>query len=294
MQYSVPSQQGKRFFITGANTGIGRVTALELARAGAQQVILAGRSLERTKPVIDEINALRGEGEVASFLELDLADLDSVRACARAYGEQLVGEGGIDVLINNAGLAGKKGLTKQGFEMAFGVNHLGHFLLTMELWPYLAHDARIVHVASRAHTRVKAFDLDVFEQSAKTPTAFPEYSASKLANVLFSRELARRAQGSGKRSYALHPGVVASDVWREVPGPVRWVMKRFMISNEEGALTTLYCATSPEVSDESGKYYDACKEKKAARLGRDDELASALWDKSVIWTGARIPEELDK
>lgn len=291
MQYNVPSQSGKRFFITGANTGIGRVTALELARAGAASVILAGRSRERTQPVVDEINASSKGGEnVASFLELDLSDLESVRTCASRYAEEFASQGPLDVLINNAGLAGKKGLTKQGFEMAFGVNHLGHFLLTMELWPHLAEDARVVHVASRAHSRVSKLDLDAMQQSATTPTAFPEYSTSKLANVLFSHELARRTSRTGKGSYALHPGVVASDVWREVPGPIRWLMTRFMISNEEGAMTTLYCATSPEV--ESGKYYDACKEKKTSKLGRDDALAQELWERSVAWSGAVVPEEL--
>lgn len=289
MQYSVPPQEGKTFLITGANTGIGRVTALELARAGAR-VILACRSLERTQPVIDEIVALAGEDAVA-FLPLDLSDLESVRACAAAFAQ--MGES-LDGLINNAGLAGKKGLTRQGFEMAFGVNHLGHFLLTMLLWEHLKPVARVVHVASRAHQRVDGIDLDVVREEAKTTTAFPEYSTSKLANVLFSNELARRVEGTGIRSYALHPGVVASDVWREVPRVVRWVMTRFMISNEEGAMTTLYCATSPEVKDHNGRYYDACKEKKPTRVALDEGLARELWERSVTWTGAEVPGGLEK
>ena len=162
-----------------------------------------------------------------------------------------------------------------------------------EVPPHLAEDARVVHVASRAHTRVKSMDLDAMRQGATTATAFPEYSTSKLANVLFSRELARRAASTGKRSYALHPGVVASDVWREVPGPVRWLMTRFMLSNEEGAMTTLYCATSPEVEGDNGKYYDACKERKPATLGRDDALARDLWERSVAWSMASVPGELE-
>ncbi len=289
MKYTVPPQEGKTFLITGANTGIGRVTAVELARAGAR-VILACRSLERTRPVIDEIVDLAGE-EMVDFLALDLSDLDSVRACAAEFAKM---SESLDGLINNAGLAGKKGLTRQGFEMAFGVNHLGHFLLTMLLWEHLKPEARVVHVASRAHIRVDGLDFDAMRQEATTTTAFPEYSASKLANVLFSNELARRCEGTGIHSYALHPGVVASDVWREVPGPIRWVMKRFMLTNEEGAMTTLYCATSPEVASHSGRYYDACKERRPRRTALDEALAEELWVRSVTWTQAPVPEVLAK
>lgn len=292
MNYKVPEQSGKVFVVTGANTGIGRVTALELARAGAKRVILACRSQERTQPVLDEITEIYGgDAERVGFLALDLGDFESVRQCVATYGE-VYGDERVDVLINNAGLAGKKGLTRQGFEMAFGVNHLGPFLFTLLMWEHLADDARIVNVASRAHKRVDGIDFDVVREEAKTPTGFPEYSVSKLANVLFSRELARRAKGTGKRSYALHPGVVASDVWREVPGVVRWVMKRFMITNEEGAMTTLYCATSEAASGQSGKYYSECKEKAPAKCGRDDALARELWDRSVSWVGVEVPEEL--
>lgn len=293
MKYAVPSQQGKYFFITGANTGIGRVTALELARAGAH-LTLACRSLERTQPVLDEIAALSPDAAArVRFLPLDLSDLDSVRACAESF---LALDEPLDVLINNAGLAGQKGLTKQGYEIAFGVNHLGHFLLTMLLFEKLSErpDARVVNVASRAHMRVKTFDFEALRSEAKTATAFPEYSASKLANVWFSNELARRAEAEGVHVYALHPGVVASDVWREVPGVVRWVMKQFMISNEEGAMTTLYCATSPEVAAHTGRYYDACKEAKPTALARDTAQAARLWEESVKMTGASVPEALTR
>lgn len=287
MNYSVPTQEGKTFLITGANTGIGRVTAVELARAGAR-VILACRSLERTQSVMDEITDLAGEGAV-SFIALDLSDLNSVRECVRSF--EAMNEK-LDGLINNAGLAGKKGLTMQGFEMAFGVNHLGHFLLTMLLWDHLDEQARVVHVASRAHQRVDGLDFGALQSEAKTATAFPEYSASKLANVLFSNELARRIEGTGVRSYALHPGVVASDVWREVPRPMRWIMKRFMITNEQGAMTTLYCATSPDVAEHNGRYYDACKERRPTSVALDPGLAAELWDRSVVWSEAPVPSTL--
>ena len=286
LNYKVPSSvKGKTVLITGANTGIGRTAALALAAQGAR-LFLAGRSEERTRPVIDEIDALGGPK--AEYLALDLGSFESVRACAAAF--KATGAP-LDILINNAGLAGFKGLTKDGFEMMFGVNHLGHFLLTLELLELLvdASPSRIVHVASRAHTRVKKVDLDGIRAPATTTTGMPEYSSSKLANILFSNELARRLEGTGVTSYALHPGVVASDVWREVPWPIRDIMKFFMISNEEGAMTTLYCATAEEVAGHSGRYYDECKEKKPTSAALDEAAAKVLWDKSLEWTGATWP-----
>lgn len=284
----VLDQSGKVFVVTGANAGIGRVTALELARAGGR-VVLACRSRERTQEVLDAIWRECGEDR-AVFVALDLSDLESVRGAAA---EVLALGWKLDVLVNNAGLAGQRGLTKQGFELAFGVNHLGHFLWTMLLYEALEGEGRVVHVASRAHHRVKkAFDWEGVKREARTVTAFEEYSASKLANVWFSAELARRAAGSGVESYALHPGVVASEIWREVPGVVRWVMKRFMVSNEEGAQTTLHCATSAQVCGESGSYYDRSAVARASRLGRDEGLARELWERSVAWTAASVPQVL--
>lgn len=273
--------QGRHVVITGANTGIGRVTAVELVRAGAH-VTLANRSRERSNEVIDEIKAL---GKEVEFVALDLGSFESVRRCADAL---LARDTPIDVLINNAGLAGARGLTADGFEMAFGVNHLGPFLLTLLLLPRIRQSSqpRIVNVASRAHTRVRDFSLDAVQQTTKTTTGFPEYSHSKLANVLFSAELARKLEGTDVHTYALHPGVVASDVWRKVPWPFRALMKAFMITNAQGAMTTLYCATSAEVADHTGRYYDECREAKATRLARDPALAADLWAKSLAWTGA--------
>lgn len=275
---------GKNFLVTGANTGIGRVTALELARRGGH-VTLACRSRERTQPVLDEIDANSGPGRCA-FLDLDLGSFDAVRASAAAFlalGEPL------HVLVNNAGLAGVRGLTPDGFEIAFGVNHLGPFLFTLLLLPRLreAANARIVNVASGAHYHVsKGIDFEAVRRPTKSITGKDEYNISKLANVLFSAELARRLEGAAISTYSLHPGVVASDVWRKVPGPVRWLMKRFMISNEEGAKTTLYCATDPAVADQTGLYYDECHVKQASALARDPELAADLWRRSLAWTGA--------
>jgi NAD(P)-dependent dehydrogenase (short-subunit alcohol dehydrogenase family) len=277
--------QGRFIVITGANTGIGRVTATQLAGRGAT-VVLACRSEERTRPVLDEIRAL-GAGE-AHFVSLDLAQFASARACAAridAMGRP------IDVLLNNAGLAGARGSTRDGFELAFGTNHLGHFLLTMLLVPKLraANAARIVVVASKAHYDAKGLDFDALRGPTRSFAALSEYSVSKLANVLFARELARRLGPGGPHTYSLHPGVVASDAWRRVPWPIRPLMKLGMISNEEGAKTSLYCATSPEVAAQDGLYYDACREKAPSPLALDDALAARLWDKSVEFTGAQLP-----
>ena len=275
--------EGRSIVITGANTGIGQVTAERLAAHGAA-VTLACRSEERTRPVVDAIRAAGGD---ARFEALDLGDLASVRTCASRL---LASERPIDVLINNAGLAGRRGVTKDGFELAFGTNHLGHFLLTVLLAPKLraGKQARIVNVASKAHYDAKGIDFDRLRQSTRSVTGLPEYAVSKLANVLFTKELARRLGPTGVHSYSLHPGVVASDVWRSVPWGVRSLMKLFMISNEDGAKTTLYCATSRDVADHDGRYYDKCAEKVPSALADDPELSRALWEKSVEYAGAEL------
>jgi retinol dehydrogenase-12 len=270
---------GKNAIVTGANTGIGRVTASTLARRGAR-VFLACRSEERTRPVLDEIKQGGGQAE---FLALDLADLASVRACAAAF---LHRDEALALLVNNAGLAGAHGTTKDGFEIAFGTNHLGPYLFTRLLLGALerAGEARIVNVASTGHYRAQGIDWDAARKPTASATGFPEYCASKLANVLFTCELARRTP-KAVQSFSLHPGAVASDVWREVPWGVRHVMKLFMLSSEEGARTTLYCATSEEVRDHDGRYYDGCMEKQPGKLALDAPLARELWDRSAGWTG---------
>jgi NAD(P)-dependent dehydrogenase (short-subunit alcohol dehydrogenase family) len=272
---------GRHFVVTGANTGIGRVTATELAKRGAH-VLLACRSEEKTKPVIEEIvNA----GGVADFLQLDLADFSSIRKAAKAILDR---DEPLDVLVNNAGLAGLRGLTKDGFELTIGTNHLGHFLLTTLLLPKLreAKKPRIVNVASKAHYDAKQLDFSQFRVSTKTMTGVPEYSVSKLCNILFTKSLAAGKAGGDIKSYSLHPGVVASDAWRQMPWPIRPIMKLFMISNEEGAKTSLYCATSPAVEDLSGEYFDECAVRKPSKLALDMDLADELWKKSEEWVAS--------
>ncbi len=283
MTISVTSETHSRVaLITGANTGIGRVTALELARRG-MQVFLACRTLERTQPVLDEIRRAVPGAQV-EFLVLDLQDFASVRTCAAAF---LARGLPLHLLVNNAGLAGGKGFTPSGFELAFGVNHMGHLLLTQLLLERLkgSAPARIVTVASRAHIRVSGIDWEAVRKPTASRTGFPEYGASKLANVLFSAELGRRLAGTGVNTYALHPGVVASEIWRAVPWPLDVLVKLFMISTEEGAATSVYCATSPAVAGESGLYYDKCKPKWPSRLGQDQALAAELWRRSEAWLG---------
>ncbi|HUJ57822.1 MAG TPA: SDR family oxidoreductase [Kofleriaceae bacterium] len=273
----------KTFIVTGANTGIGKITALELARRGAR-VICACRSPDKAQPVIDEIKRTTGNDQV-ELVTLDLGDLASVRRCA----EQLLARDiPIHGLINNAGLAGQRGTTKDGFEIQFGTNHLGPYLFTRLLLDRIkaSGPARIVNVASASHYSAKAIDWDALRRPTRTRTAMHEYSVSKLSNVLFTKELARRLEGSKVTTYALHPGVVATDVWRRVPRPVRWVMKKFMVTPEQGAQTSLRCATAPELAEQTGRYYDRDgREKAPNQLADDPALARELWAKSAEWTG---------
>lgn len=272
------SLAGRIALVTGANTGIGRVAALELARRGAR-VFLACRSEARTRPVIDEI--AQSTNAQAAWLPLDLGDFDAVRRCADAF---LAHDLPLHLLVNNAGLAGQRGLTPSGFEPAFGVNHMGHFLLTHLLTARLVQSApaRVVTVASRAHTRVAGIDWNAVRRPPSSPLCAMEYCASKLANVLFSAELHRRLAGSGVAAYSLHPGVVGSDFWRRFPAWMQSTMRLFMISTEAGARTLLHCSTDAAI-EQSGSYYSDCRPVTPSRAGRSDTLARELWERSEAW-----------
>lgn len=274
------SLAGRSFLITGASTGIGRATALALGARGAT-LYLAGRSEERHAVVLAE---LRARGASARHLPLDLADLGSVRACAARF---LALEAPLHVLVNNAGLAGSHGLTRDGFERTFGVNHLGHFLLTELLLERLVRSApsRIVNVSSNAHYHARGIDWAALRRPTRSLTGMREYEVSKLCNVLHAVELAERLRGSGVTTCSLHPGLIASDIWRSVPWGIRQLMALFMRSNEAGAATSLYCATAPAAAAEGGLYYDDCRPRAASALALDAELARELAARSREWTG---------
>jgi NAD(P)-dependent dehydrogenase (short-subunit alcohol dehydrogenase family) len=270
---------GRTFLITGANTGIGRATTEAVAARGAT-VYMACRTEAKGRPAREAIAAATGNDNL-HLLSLDLADLASVRACADAF---IQTGAPLHVLVNNAGLAGKRGTTASGFELAFGTNHVGPFLLTNLLLDRLRASApsRIVTVSSEGHYRADGIDYDAVRRPTRTRTAFHEYCVSKLANVLHSQELSRRLEGSGVTTYSLHPGTIASDVWREVPWPIRPLLKMRMRSPTEGALTSVYCATSPDVAGDTGLYYEDCARKEPSRHATP-EHAAELWERSEAW-----------
>jgi NAD(P)-dependent dehydrogenase (short-subunit alcohol dehydrogenase family) len=273
---------GRTFLVTGANTGIGKETARALAARGGR-IFLACRSPDSGRRAIEEIAAQTGNREL-ELLTLDLGDLTSVRTCAQtllARGEPL------HVLLNNAGVASRRGMTPSGFELAFGTNHIGPFLLTSLLLDRLRESApsRIVNVASGAHFGATGIDFEAVRRPTRTITGMREYSVSKLANVLHAQELARRLDGTGVTTYSLHPGVIASDIWRRVPWPVRPIMKLRMDSPEDGARTSLYCATAPELADQSGRYYDACAVRQPSAAATAS-LAGELWRRSTDWVAS--------
>jgi len=280
---------GKTFIVTGANSGIGLVTARELARGGAH-VIMACRSLERSEPVAEDIRRETGNNRV-EVAQLDLGSLDNVRASAAAIVARDIP---IHCLINNAGITagvrGQKTVTPDGFEPTFGTNHLGHYLFTRLLLDRIkqAGTARIVNVSSHSHYGGRKIDWDRLRQPPSA-VGIAEYNVSKLCNVLFTKELARRLAGSGITAYATHPGQVATPIWeRRLPKPAAWLFKKmmFMITPEQGAVSMLRCATSPDVANESGLYYDQHgRTKHPSRVAQNAELARELWNKSAEWTG---------
>ena len=270
--------EGKTFFVTGANTGIGKATAFALAKRGGH-VILASRSEEKTRPAMAEI-AAAVPGAKLDFRALDLASLSQVERCAKSFldsGQKL------DVLVNNAGLAGSTGVTQDGLEITTGTNHIGPFLLTDLLLPRLkeAKAARIVNVASAAHYSAKRLDMGMLHHHVTSATkTLPYYNQSKLMNVIHAMELSRRLEGTGVTTYSLHPGVVASDVWRGVPWPFRSLIKLFMLTNEDGALTQLKCATDEALRSQSGRYYDKQREKAPNPVALDVAAGIELFSKS--------------
>ena len=273
--------EGKSFVVTGANTGLGRATVEALAERGASRIVVASRSREKTQPVLDDLARRNPKAEIA-FVPLELGDLSS---CARAADEILADDKPIDALIDNAGIAGLPGLTKDGFELSFGTNHLGPFVFTEKLLPLLARSpqGRIVIVSSVGHYRCKSIDWEAQRKPTATWSAMPEYSVSKLCNVLYAKELARRLSSARVTTYSLHPGTVGSDIWSRRLGVFAGLIKPFMISNEDGARTQLRCATDPALSKESGLYYDEERPKEPNKLAHDVALQDELVRRSREW-----------
>jgi len=277
---------GKRALVTGANTGIGKWTAVGLAERGFS-VLVHARSPEKGRAAVDEIRGLSGNPSVGLVLA-DLSSLDAVRALAAAVLEQCPR---LDVLVNNAGLISTRRVeTVDGFESTFAVNHLAPFLLTNLLLGRIraSSPARIVTVSSRAHLSA-ALDFDDLD-CRRGYAAMDAYARSKLANVLFTRELARRLAGSGVSANCLHPGVVRTEFGAGgelggVMGIGWYLMQPFLLSPRQGAETSIYLATSPDVEDVTGEYFDRRRVARTASPARDMAAASRLWRVSAERVG---------
>jgi NAD(P)-dependent dehydrogenase (short-subunit alcohol dehydrogenase family) len=295
----IDDQTGRVAFVTGANSGIGYETARALAQHGAH-VVLACRDATRAADAEQRIKAVGPAGSVEVLL-MDVGDLDSVAGAAAHF---LGRNDRLDLLINNAGvMATPKGVTAQGFETQFGVNHLGHFALTAHLLPKVlaVEGSRVVTVSSQAH-RAGRIDFDDL-QSERRYSPWRAYSQSKLANLLFTYELQRRLAAADATSIAVaaHPGAANTNLGHENPGGLlftvamkaRPLVQRFTQSAAMGALPTLRAATAPTVA--GGDYYgpDGWMQQRGhpvkvgtSRAARDSEVAARLWDVSVAATGA--------
>jgi NAD(P)-dependent dehydrogenase (short-subunit alcohol dehydrogenase family) len=272
----------KTVVITGASSGIGLATAIALAGMGAEVTITA-RDPGRGRAAVDSVS--KATGREPGLVVFDLASLSSVRAGAA---EILARSGNIDVLVNNAGIVlSDRTLTADGFESTFAVNHLGPFLLTQLLCDRLVSSApsRIVNVASSAHKSSRTgLDFDDL-QGANGFRQSSAYARSKLANIYFTTELARRLHGTGVTANSLHPGTVATGWGRDgdTHGLLTFGLKvssPFFLSPQKGALTSVYLASSPDVEGITGKYFVKCRERTPSKAARDDEAAKRLWQVS--------------
>lgn len=277
--------RGKRILITGASSGIGRATALGLARRGAS-LLLTGRTPARCDEALAAVNAA-GAAEARMF-RTDFASLDAVRQLAADIRREAPR---LDVLVNNAAVvARRRTLTADGYETTFAVNHLSPFLLTGLLLPLLGRGSRIVNVASAAH-RWGAVDLDDLHNE-RDYRALRAYGQSKTANILWTIELARRLAGSGVTANSLHPGAIRSNLGGG-QGFAMDLLRRlaglFMKPTEQGAATPIHLAASPAVEGISGRYFAGCREREPAPYATDAAIAARLWRLSETLTGFRYP-----
>ncbi|HEX9013221.1 MAG TPA: SDR family oxidoreductase [Anaerolineaceae bacterium] len=277
--------QGKLVLVTGATNGIGKETALALAKMGAQ-VVIAGRSPDRTAAAAQEIRERSGNAQV-DFLTADLSSQAEVRRLAEEFKARYPR---LDVLVNNAGAVfSSRQVSADGHEMTFALNHLAYFLLTNLLLERLqaSAPARIVNVASAAHSFGK-LDFDDLEVHHYTMGGYNAYGRSKLENVMFTYELARRLQGSGVTANAVHPGGVRSGFGLNNPGVFHlaiMIAGWFEVSPEEGAQTSIYAASSPEVEGVTGKYFVKCKPVPSSPESYDEAAQRRLWEISAQLTG---------
>lgn len=258
--------------ITGPSSGIGLVTALEMAKRG-YHVVAAGRSKERTMKVV---HTIRADGGSAEFLHLDLASLDSCETAAHEFARS---GRSLDVLINNAGIGGQRGLTRDGFEINFGVNHLGHFMLTHHLRGTFRLGTRIVVVSSEMHRRANGIAFGELRDKSGFLDVLTAYGVSKLANILFARHLARLQPEL--RTYSLHPGLADTNIFPPIARPF-FMNKR---PADEAAQTSVWCATSDELAGHSGRYYSRMEVREPSAAAQDDDLARELWERSESWCG---------
>jgi NAD(P)-dependent dehydrogenase (short-subunit alcohol dehydrogenase family) len=269
---------GKTCLVTGATSGIGKVTAMALAAQGAQ-VVITGRSPEKLDETRQEMIAATGNEQIHTLCA-DFSELDQVRAMAGAYKERFTR---LDVLVNNAGgFFNARRMTPYGVEMSFLVNHLAPFLLTNLLLETIiaSAPARIVNVSSEAHRYDKMdFDDLGFKRGY---VGIKGYARSKLANVLFTYELSRRLEGKNVTVNAVHPGEVATNIWKTnfgFIGPaLKWVMGFFYLTPEEGAATSIYAASSQDVEGITGKYFSKKEAVPSSPLSYDKEVARKLWE----------------
>ncbi|MGH7899542.1 MAG: SDR family oxidoreductase [Candidatus Binatia bacterium] len=278
------SLRDKTCMITGATSGIGRAAAIEIARLGAR-LIVVGRDRERGEAALREIRDRSGNGDV----ELLLADLSSQQSIRALAGELLARDRPLHVLVNNAGIfALRRSLTVDGIESVFAVNHLGYFLLTNLLLDRLKRSApaRIVNVASDAHAW-GAIDFDDLGGERRYGW-MRIYGRSKLANILFTYELARRLAGSGVTVNCLHPGAVATRLGAQNGAIARFLiglLRPFLRMPEAGADTIVHLAASPELDGVTGKYFVDRREGRSSRESRDGAVARRLWEVSAEMTG---------
>jgi NAD(P)-dependent dehydrogenase (short-subunit alcohol dehydrogenase family) len=262
--------------VTGATSGIGRVTALELARMGAKVVLMA-RNAERGEETRAAI-AAQSRGAEVELIVADFASLAGVRGAAEAF---LARHDRLHVLVNNAGIyTGKRELSADGYELTFAVNHLAPFLLTNLLVDALkaAGSARVVTVASGAHVGAEIPFDDL--QAERRYSGFAAYGASKLANILFTYELARRMEGTGITANCLHPGVVGTNFAQNNSGAVALFFRAarpFILTPEQGAQTSIYLAASPEAEGVTGKYYVNRRPRTSSAQSYSREAQARLW-----------------